>query len=114
MAPTVKQVVKETDRVHPEKNPRFIRYVPLMHHYSEVMEYVGGYRYLSELYCKTILELYDNNLPFEIEKAVITKAHSNMIFDLRRAGHTYSECALKVLKKKDEMIYNFIKDTKKI
>jgi hypothetical protein len=94
----ITDVVKQTDFVHPEKNLLFIKYVPEMHHYEEVMQYVGGYGNLSELYCKTILKHFNGNLPFEIEKAVILDAHSNMLYDLTRIGYKWSRKAVQLIK----------------
>lgn len=104
----VSEVVKQTDLVSPERNPLFVKYVPHMHHYRKIMQYVGGYGHLSRLYCKTILKHYNGKLPFEIERAVILKAHINMMYNLTDAGHQWSEKAQKLMKEKQPMTYEHL------
>ena len=108
----VTDVVMNTDLVHPERSLLFIKYVPEMHHYENVMQYVGGYGNLSELYCKTILGHFNGNLPFEIEKAIILDAHANMLYDLAKFDYKWSKNAVELIKEeRTPWCYRFVMNT---
>ena len=94
----VNKVVAETSLCHPEINPDFKAVSFCIHLAEDAFDRVGAYGRLSFLYCLWLTRLYDKEVPFTIEKAIIDRKETHLTYYMMFAGHKWSQKALDYMK----------------
>lgn len=100
--------IYQTDLVHPENNPNYALIAPYIHLYPRHFEYIGGYGHMARVYSQAVLKHFNNQLPFEIERAIIEDSHSNLIWNITDAGHVWSKEAAELMQKHCPIAYDDI------
>lgn len=97
-------IVNDTDLVSPGDS--FRRVAPLIHNCPEALEHVNRYGNLTRVYCEELVKRFEGDFPWEIERTIINLEGSNLIYYLTDAGHTWSERACALMKKRHPMPYH--------
>ncbi len=97
---SVNKVVAETSLCNPGTNPDFKAVACCLHLAKDAFDRVATYGKLSFLYCLWLTRLYDKEVPFAIEKAIIDRKETHLTYYMMFAGHKWSEKALDYMKAK--------------
>jgi len=95
----LKKIINETNSLYPEKDETFLSHIPEMHLSWSAIAAINRSSSLSKIYAMVMTKIYDNQIPFEIEKIILALDEPELIKQLHAAGHKWSSRAQTIMSK---------------
>lgn len=103
---TLRKILEHTEPSHPETNPDFMENIPLMHLSWFAMNRINQYKNMAKIYSLVLTKIYQRNIPFEIEKAILAFDTDDLILLMNKAGLEWSKRAQTVMSRMHPQIYS--------